>query len=456
MLRIAATFFYALFVVVGTVVVFADDGSPTWKLREREEISDACNNVAIGFTFVPRQDAMYVGFYSYDHTMTIGRRAYDAERWELKKLPTKISSDSHNYIAMTFDSDDVLHVSGNMHASPLIYFRAKKPNDIESLEQVKSMVGDLENRCTYPTFLRDKGGRLIFTYRDGSSGNGNQIWNVYDEASKTWSRLLDKPLFDGQGQMNAYFRGPTLGTDGFFHVCWVWRDTPDAATNHDLSYVRSPDLIHWEKSNGEPCELPITIETGEIVDPVPAKGGILNSHVALSFDQENRVVLTYTKYDEKGRLQIWNARLENDGWRKVAATNWDFTWNFSGGGSLFNELGMSGVRVASPDKLALSWTQVPQNKSGVVYLDADTLEPCDAPPKSDVKRRPDYSPEDAKALNDVETNDERLHAASATSEVNGERWVFRWERPDANRDRPIPGDPPEPTTFRVFKFERNQ
>ena len=71
MLRRAATFFYALFVVVGTVVVFADDGSPTWKLREREEISDACNNVAIGFTFVPRQDAMYVGFYSYDHTMTI-------------------------------------------------------------------------------------------------------------------------------------------------------------------------------------------------------------------------------------------------------------------------------------------------------------------------------------------------------------------------------------------------
>jgi hypothetical protein len=148
-----------------------------------------------------------------------------------------------------------------MHACPLIYFRATTPNDVESLEQVKSMVGDYENRCTYPSFMRDKNERLIFTYRDGSSGNGNQIWNVYDESTQTWSRLLEKPLFDGQGAMNAYFVGPTLGADGYFHVCWVWRDTPDAATNHDLSYARSPDLIHWEKSTGEPYELPITIET---------------------------------------------------------------------------------------------------------------------------------------------------------------------------------------------------
>ena len=188
---------------------------------------------------------------------------------------------------------------------------------------------------------------------------------------------------------------------------------------------------------------------------MPAKGGILNSRVWLTFDQENRVLLTYTKYDERGCLQIWNARLEEDGWRKVPATDWDFVWNFSGGGSLPSELNMSGARVVSDDKLAVSWTQVSNKKSGVTYLDAKTLQPCEAPPKPSARPRPEYSADDSIALNKVETDDERLHARSAVHDVCGERWVFRWEVPNVNRDRPIPGEPPQPTTFRVFKFERN-
>ena len=198
---------------------------------------------------------------------------------------------------------------------------------------------------------------------------------------------------DGEGKMNAYFVGPNLGPDDYFHVAWVWRDTPDAATNHDLSYARSPDLIHWEKSNGEPYELPITLGTGEIVDDVPARGGLLNSRVAMAFDRDKRVVITYTKYDEKGSLQIWNARLEENGWNKVSATDWDFTWKFGGGGSLTNEFSMSSARVVSEDKLAVSWTQVIPKKSGTTYLDAATLKPCNPPVSSPKASRPEYERE---------------------------------------------------------------
>ena len=63
------------------------------------------------------------------------------------------------------------------------------------------------------------------------------------------------PLVDGEGRGNAYFVGPTQGPDGVFHLTWVWRDTPEAATNHDLSDARSRDLVHWEKSNGAPLKL---------------------------------------------------------------------------------------------------------------------------------------------------------------------------------------------------------
>ncbi len=447
--------------VVLTLSVFSnafsqEETQPIWKLRERENISDVWNGATVGFAFLKRPDAMYVGFYSYDRTMTIGRRAYGADRWEFKKLPTQVGWDSHNYVTMTFDSSDCLHVSGNMHCCPLLYFRASKPNDVESLEQVKAMVGDKEDRCTYPSFLFDKGGRLVFTYRDGASGNGNQIWNVYDESTKEWKRLLDKPLFDGQGLMNSYFVGPTLGPDGYFHVAWVWRDTPDAATNHDLSYARSPDLVHWEKSTGEAYSLPITIESGEVVDPVPAKGGIINSHVRMAFDQKKRVVLTYTKYDSNGRLQIWNARLEQGGWNKVPATDWDFVWNFSGGGCLPNEFTMSAVSVVGSDKLVVSWGQTLNKKSGKTYLDMETLRPCGPPTGSSKPSRPEYSAEDALVINQRESDDERLLVRSRSIDVNDERWIFRWEAPDANRDRPLPDGAPQPTTFRVLKFERNK
>ena len=104
------------------------------------------------------------------------------------------------------------------------------------------MVGTEETRCTYPHFMNTREGELIFHYRDGASGNGNEIYNLYSCESQKWTRLLDTPLTDGQGLMNAYQTQPILMEDNWYHVYWVWRDTPDCSTNHDLSYIKSPDL----------------------------------------------------------------------------------------------------------------------------------------------------------------------------------------------------------------------
>ena len=40
------------------------------------------------------------------------------------------------------------------------------------------MVGPNELKATYPKFMMTKDDRLIFHYRDGGSGNGNEIYNI--------------------------------------------------------------------------------------------------------------------------------------------------------------------------------------------------------------------------------------------------------------------------------------
>ena len=129
-----------------------------------------------------------------------------------------------------------------------------------------------KSRCTYPNFMNTREGELLFHYRDGSSGNGNEIYNIYNPNTRQWQRLLDTPLTDGQGLMNAYQTQPTLLSDNCYHVYWVWRDTPDCSTNHDLSYIKSPDLKNWFNAFGDPVKLPVTIDNKSvIVDPIPVK-----------------------------------------------------------------------------------------------------------------------------------------------------------------------------------------
>ena len=215
-----------------------------------------------------------------------------------------------------------------------MYFRTDRPGDITSFRQFPAMVGRNEQRCTYPRFLQGPQGELIFTYRDGRSGSGDQYCNVYDVETETWRRLAESPLFSGGGKMNAYFVGPAQDKSGAFHICWVWRNTPDCATNHDLCYARSKDLVHWETSAGRPLSLPITLATAEVVDPVPPGGGMINGNTKVGFDADGRPVISYHKFDAQGKTQLYNARRETGGWRIYQISDWDYRWEFQGGGTL--------------------------------------------------------------------------------------------------------------------------
>ncbi|EWH08814.1 hypothetical protein DS2_15539 [Catenovulum agarivorans DS-2] len=282
-----------------------------------------------------RGEHQFVAYFDANRQMTVAYRELKG-KWRYYKVDSWLGWDSHNYVTMELDSVGNLHVMGNMHADPLEYFRTSEPYNIRSLKRVNTMVNaNVEQRVTYPIFMLNKAGELLVKYRSGSSGNGDEIYNIYDTKTETWKKLHSNQFLDGQGLMSGYFEGPTLGPDGYFHLIWVWRNSPNAATNHSLSYAKSADLVNWQDSNGKSISLPVTLNKAEVVDPVEPFGGMINGNVKLGFDSQKRPVISYHKYDAKGNTQMFVARKLGKKWQHVQISNWtDFRWDFGGHGSL--------------------------------------------------------------------------------------------------------------------------
>lgn len=340
----------------------------------RMPIAEAFNEVPVGFSLLTHGTDQFVAFYTPDHSMAVGHRKTDSTRWEFVALPSKIGSDSHNSVTMAIDREGRLHVSGNMHASPLVYFRSSRPLDIHSLEQIPHLVGDQEDSVTYPRFMHTRDGDLIFHYRTGGSGNGNEIYDIYSEETRSWSRFLDKPLTDGQGLMNAYMSGPTL-IDGWYHLLWVWRDTPDCSTNHDLCYARSRDLKNWENAFGKKVRLPLTPGNRSLlVDPVPARGGIINGCHRVSVGPDGKVLVSYHKFDKDGNTQIYVARPSGKKWEIFQISDWSYRWWFEGGGSINSEIILGRPVFLGDGTFTLSYDHRVEGK-GYFVVDAVTLKP---------------------------------------------------------------------------------
>jgi hypothetical protein len=315
------------------------------------------------------------------------------------------------------------------------------------------MTGKNEVRCTYPKFMRDADSRLIFHYRDGGSGNGAEIYNVYDPELKVWKRLLNKPLADGQGKMNAYMNGPKRGPDGWFHMHWVWRDTPDCATNHHLSYARSKDLIRWESAFGDKIELPITFHKPSLyVDPIPINGGIINGGHKLFFDSENRPIITYHKSDTAGNMQIYAARPSADKWETHVLTEWKKPVIFSGHGSMgFIGISVSKLSRVEPGILTMSYRHRDYG-NGRLVIDEKSLRP--------IEKKIIILPTIPKQLNRVESDFVGMKIQrvndSGDSNHSAVRYMLQWESLGRNGDRQRLPPLPEPSQLRLYKLSARE
>lgn len=400
-----------------------------------------------GFAMVEAGGRQFCAYFDRDRDLVIAhRRTNAAGPWQAHRPGEQIGWDSHNYLAMAVDDQGLIHLAGNMHASPLRYYRSSSSLDPTSLQRVEVMTGRNEDRVTYPKFFRRADGTLLFSYRDGSSGSGNILINAWSPETQRWRRILNQPLLDGQGIANPYMHGPVPGPDGWFHACWVWRCTPEAETNHSLSYARSVDLESWTDSAGNPLSLPITQRNGELVAPVRIGQGMINNNHLIGFDSTQRPMITFQRNDNRGDTQLFIARLEAGNWVSRQITDWSYRWAFSGRGSLAFEITIlpacpisGGLVVQEYEHRALG--------SGSVILDETTLEPLGVVPMSLLLPHELRQPADRGLRRNIAFDWTRLLG-------EGSFPILIWDSLPENRDRPQGRSRPFDSTLRLVTVAR--
>ena len=341
-----------------------------------------------------------------------------------------------------------------MHVDPLIYYRSTRPYDISSLAKVKNMVGVHEEDVTYPKFFYSDDNELFFSYRSGTCGNGVILINKFNTDNLAWERYSDQPLFDGIEENNdraAYHR--FIGDDqGYFHYTWMWRWTPEVATSHQICYAKSADLIHWENAQGETIDLPFKPDDQRvIVDPTPSFGGMSNARYGLTLTPDNQPIIGYVKYDDNGFTQLYLARFIDGVWIQSQISDWNFRWEFIGGGDRMILGGQFDFRGFSEDELLVIDWETETGKSGSYVVDPLTLQKLD--------KAVDVDPKYPEKVWEKMSSNEDLQVR-IMPDVNfitcSEKYLLKWESmpPSHGRHAPevIPSGPI--SELRILKIDR--
>ena len=225
-------------------------------------------------SIVSYNNFQFISYYDSMGNVILGKRQHGTADWTLVNTQLKGNTrDAHNSISIMVDGKGFLHLAWNQHNNSLNYCRSRAPLSMEM--EPRTMIGRTETRVSYPEFYKTTTGDLLFLYRDGESGGGNLVINRYSVKNSSWARVTDN-LIDGEGERNAYWQC-FLDAQGTFHLSWVWRESPDVSSNHDLCYAKSIDGgLTWQRSNGELYKLPVNAATAEYVCRIPRGSELIN------------------------------------------------------------------------------------------------------------------------------------------------------------------------------------
>jgi len=312
-------------------------------------------------SLVTHKNTQYIAFYNPQQYLVIGKRKIGATKWDLKQTVYKGNvSDAHNTISIMTDGDGYLHIAWDHHNNPLNYCRSLKPGTLDLTKKL-SMSGINEQRVSYPEFYKLPGGDLIFFYRDGQSGRGNLVLNRYDLKKKQWTQIHSN-LIDGEGQRNAYWQA-CVDVKGTIHLSWVWRETPDVASNHDMCYARSTDGGNtWSTSIGKNYSIPITAATAEYAALVPQKSELINQTSMFAGADGSPFIATYWR--EKGDSVPQYHLIHKKGGQWFATNSGFRTTSFSLSGA-----GTQRIPISRPQ--IITWKTGNSSSVAIIFRDAE-------------------------------------------------------------------------------------
>ncbi|MGI4744319.1 MAG: BNR repeat-containing protein [Janthinobacterium lividum] len=303
----------------------------------------------------------YMAYYDSVGYVTLAKRRLPAGPWQVQRTPYKGKvQDAHNVISLMVDGAGYLHLAFDHHGNPLRYCRSTAPGSL-TMSELQPMTGAHEDNVTYPEFHRFPNGDLLFMYRDGSSGNGNLALNRYDVKTRRWTRLHDV-LISGEGQRNAYWQA-CLDARGTIHVSWVWRESPNVASNHDLAYARSVDGGRtWQRSNGAAYQLPITAATAEYAARIPENSELINQTSMTTDAAGTPYIATYWRPAGTQVPQYQLVYLAGKTWKTVQVSQRTTPFSLSG-------VGTKKIPISRPQLLVA--TQKGKTAAYLLFRDAE-------------------------------------------------------------------------------------
>lgn len=283
-------------------------------------------------SLVTHKDSQYTAYYDPEGYMVLGKRKSGTDKWVTSRSQYKGNvGDAHNVISLMVDGDGYLHVSWDHHGNPLNYAKSIAPCSL-TLGDKETMSDSNENNVTYPEFFKMPEGDLIFIFRDGQSGKGNLVMNRYLLKTKKWVQIQSN-LIDGENSRNAYWQA-FVDHKGVIHVSWVWRETWDVSTNHDLCYARSEDGGKtWVNSSSKEYKLPIVAASAEYACRIPQNSELINQ-TSMTVDKKgNPYIATYWREQNSDIPQYHIVYFNDKEWKRVNLNFRKVPFSLRGGGT---------------------------------------------------------------------------------------------------------------------------
>lgn len=275
----------------------------------------------------------YICYWNAACQVALSRRKLPNGPWQELNLTDYTTTsahinDNHYNVAMGIcPNDGTIHLAFDHHGD-VLHYRLSKPGlatnpdaadwSAASFYATRNYLveGSSISLVTYPRFVMKPNGDLLYECRLGTSGNGDDYLWEYKASTGKWTSM-GQYLNGTTVNENAYINGIHYDPAGKLHVSWVWRQTPDAQTNHDLNYIYSEDDgLTWKNTAGTVVgttnSAPVVMSSAGIkIMTVGTNRGLINQE-SQAVDSRGKIhLLNSFLPDGTANTGFWDSRINN-------------------------------------------------------------------------------------------------------------------------------------------------